>query len=353
MNSQEKPLTPEDCDLRDFAFMPLDVLRLRDSNLAASASGEEFRAAVLLWCTSWHQVPAGSLPNDDAQLSQFAGFGRVIKEWKKVKTRALHNWRLCSDGRYYHPVVAEKANEAWMAKLKQRWVTECARIKKHNDRHKTNIEKPSFEDWLSLGCPQGQILSVPRDKPPVSPKCPSGNALQGTEIGTGIGTETEVINNNTCDLTATDARNDSALLSSGPPKPDARKIPDRTHEQVRCSEIAVLLRQRGAALTHADPRVIGWASTGVTDTQLLQALDTAKAQREEQNNASPINAGYLDSILQSQKRKLASHARGHDRPLTQAEKRSQVAAYQFRNLPEYQQHGNESQIIDITPDSES
>lgn len=303
MNSQEKPLTPEDCDLRDFAFMPLDVLRLRDSNLAASASGEEFRAAVLLWCTSWHQVPAGSLPNDDAQLSQFAGFGRVIKEWKKVKGRALHNWRLCSDGRFYHPVVAEKANEAWMAKLKQRWATECARIKKHCERHNVTIKRPDFDEWLSLGCPQGQVLSVARDNPRVSPQCHPGNPLQGTGIGTGIGTGTETNNDDTCDLASSEKK-----------KPDESSSPHRSHEQVRCSEIAVLLRQRGAALTHADPRVIDWAKTGVTDTQLLQALDTAKAQREEQGDTKPINAGYLDSILRSQREKAERPKKPKDPP---------------------------------------
>lgn len=42
------PLTPQDCDLRDFSFMPLDVVRLRDSTLAIKATGEEFRAAVLV-----------------------------------------------------------------------------------------------------------------------------------------------------------------------------------------------------------------------------------------------------------------------------------------------------------------
>lgn len=352
MNSQEKPLTPEDCDLRDFAFMPLDVLRLRDSNLAASASGEEFRAAVLLWCTSWHQVPAGSLPNDDAQLSQFAGFGRVIKEWKKVKSRALHNWRLCSDGRYYHPVVAEKANEAWMAKLKQRWATECARIKKHNERHKTNIEKPSFEDWLSHGCPQGQILSVPRDNVGLSPECHRGNGLQGTGIGTETGTETNINNNDVSDLANTEARNDSASSSCDPPKSNNPAIPERSATQVRAVEISVMLRERGAKVQPGQPQLLDWASTGVTDAQLLTALEQAQAQRHEKNDPSPINAGYLDSILNSQKRKARTNARGHDRPLTQAEKRSQVAQFQFRNLPE-NRNASESNIIDVTPADES
>lgn len=32
--------------------------RLRDSDIATKAKGDEFRCAVLLWCAAWHQVPA-------------------------------------------------------------------------------------------------------------------------------------------------------------------------------------------------------------------------------------------------------------------------------------------------------
>ena len=41
------PLTPPDCDLRDFGFMPVDVVRLRDSHAAALPDAEAFRACVL------------------------------------------------------------------------------------------------------------------------------------------------------------------------------------------------------------------------------------------------------------------------------------------------------------------
>lgn len=111
-----EPLVPAHIDLRDFPFMPLEVARLRDSAIVDEISGDEFRAAILLWCASWHQVPAGSLPNDPKQLSKFAGYGRVVTEWGKVAEGALYGWVECSDGRLYHPVVAEKAIEAWEKK---------------------------------------------------------------------------------------------------------------------------------------------------------------------------------------------------------------------------------------------
>lgn len=104
------PLVPADVDLRDFGFMPLHVGRLRDSDLMVLATGDEFRAAVLLWCFSWHQQPAASLPDDDRVLAARSGAGPA---WRKVKEMALRGFVKCSDGRLYHPVIAEVALDAW------------------------------------------------------------------------------------------------------------------------------------------------------------------------------------------------------------------------------------------------
>ena len=82
------PLTPSDCDLRDFGWMPLDVIRLRGSDLAVLATGDGFRAAVLLWCAAWHQVPTASLPKDDRLLANLAGYGRDMKGWAAVRDEA-------------------------------------------------------------------------------------------------------------------------------------------------------------------------------------------------------------------------------------------------------------------------
>jgi hypothetical protein len=113
LNERPQPPVPADVDLREFSWMSLDIRRLRDSDLAAVATGEEFRAAVLLWCAAWHQVPAASLPDDDRLLANLAGFGRDVDAWKAVREGALRGFALCSDGRLYHPVVAEKAMAAF------------------------------------------------------------------------------------------------------------------------------------------------------------------------------------------------------------------------------------------------
>ena len=115
-----EPLTPPDCDVRSFPYMPLDVARLRDSDLAALPDPEARWANVIGWAASWHQVPAASLPNDDAALARLLGYGRDVAAWAKVRAAGgLRGWLPCSDGRLYHPVVAEKALAAWAKRRKQ------------------------------------------------------------------------------------------------------------------------------------------------------------------------------------------------------------------------------------------
>lgn len=172
------PLTPADCDLQDFPYMPLHVARLRDSDLAAESSPEACWYAVLLWAASWHQIPAASLPDNDATLARLIGLGRDVRTFRKHKDQAMHGFVLCDDGRFYHPVVAEQARVAWEGKLQQRWRTECARIKKHNQRHGTHLPLPTYEDWLAAGGIEHCPPLVPETVPGDEGACPPGQSLQ-------------------------------------------------------------------------------------------------------------------------------------------------------------------------------
>lgn len=111
--------------------MPLDVVRLRDSDLATVSSGDEFKAAVLLWSAAWHQVPAGSVPKDERWLARHSGAGPL---WKKVREEALRGFVECADGRLYHRVVCEKVNEAWASKLERREKDEHDKERKRKER---------------------------------------------------------------------------------------------------------------------------------------------------------------------------------------------------------------------------
>jgi hypothetical protein len=164
------PLVPAEVDLRDFGFMPLDVLRLRDSDLAALAGGDAFKAAVLLWCVAWHQVPAASLPKDDRLLARHSGAGA---SWRKVKEEALRGFVECSDGRLYHTTIAEKAREAWAAKATQRARTAAATAAREAKRREQQAER------------DGQ-RNDPRNVERDDQRDVERNVVQG--IGTGTGT---------------------------------------------------------------------------------------------------------------------------------------------------------------------
>lgn len=171
------PPLPASVDLREFPYMPLEVARLRDSETSVRTKGDEFRCAVLLWCVSWHQVPAASLPDDDVLLADFAGFGRAVREWKRVKAGALRGFTRCADGRLYHGVVAAIAITSWGSLLKGRHYRECVRIKKYNQRHPNEkLSMPTFELWISQTCPEAipylsrwTRVHVPGDASDVSP----------------------------------------------------------------------------------------------------------------------------------------------------------------------------------------
>lgn len=164
------PFVPQGCDLRDFVFMPLDVRRLLTSETWLEAADEPKvgHAAMCLWCEAWHQVPAASLPDNDKVLARLAMCSP--DEWARVKGRVLRSWVKCSDGRLYHPVVAEKARESWGRKLAQRQRTQKAteaRMKGSRERRNENRDDVRDEN---------------RDD--------ARNVHQGTGTGTGTGKKT-------------------------------------------------------------------------------------------------------------------------------------------------------------------
>ena len=209
MTGLPAPLTNPNCNLTDFPFMPLDVARLRNSELATLETPESCWAAVMLWCASWHEVPAASLPDNEKYIASKAGYmlrGNIDPKWKKIREGALRGFIKCSDGRLYHDVVAAKARDAWLGKLKQRWKSECERVRKHNQRNEIKLEPPTFEEYLSTLSPddvpqdiatlsRGTKPNVPQDSPPLSQGCPEQNQSIEKGIGTERGTGIEILNN--------------------------------------------------------------------------------------------------------------------------------------------------------------
>lgn len=178
-----EPMTPPDCDLRDFAFMPLEVRRLLTSETWVLGNAEEKVAALMLWMESWHQVPAASLPDNDRMLAHLSGAGA---RWPKVAAHALRGWVKCSDGRLYHAVVAEKARDAFSKKEKQRERSRkanAARWGAHSpgDAQGEHKEQEGEPDGV-LGASHKDAASIPQGVQQASRNDPKG---QGEGEGEG------------------------------------------------------------------------------------------------------------------------------------------------------------------------
>lgn len=321
------PLVRPDVDLTDFPYMPLDVRRLRDSGLASKVSGDAFRAAVLLWCASWHQVPAASLPDDDEELASLAGygFGSGVRDWRKIRAGALRGWVKCSDGRLYHGVVAEKANEAWTSKLQHRHRRECERLKKMGQRLDIKPVYPSFEEWIEHRartgsdrwpdpkCPEGQPSNVPRDTPPESrgtdPTCPKNvpNPVPGDSVSKGKG-EGE----------GRERERDTPSLRSGASRAPAREPPGPTLAGQACR----LMREAGAsAVNPSDPRLLQLLSQGVTPQQLG---DLVAELREAKG---PPKSAYVLATMEGRLRDAAAMPQHPPGTAQRASERRSGSAY--------------------------
>jgi hypothetical protein len=285
--------------------MPLDVARLRDSDLAIQVGAEEFRAAVLLWCAAWHQVPAASLPDDDKALAALAGYGRVVAEWRKHREGALYGWVKCDDGRLYHPVVAEKARDAWQAKHKHAHDKLMDRVRKVNkQREQQQLPPwivPSLEDWIAAGFPLESELFPAEStdgsggKIQKTQKRSAGNPLEKALKGEGQGEGYKKEEAAAASLTP-------ARVHEGDPSPpplDGDKTPEE-----KAMSVAVWLRRREQArgkqprgTNSNDPRIRAWIEADATGLELLDAYNQAVLDREATGDQGPITPGFLDIFV--------------------------------------------------------
>lgn len=95
----------------------------------------------------------------------------------------------------------------------------------------------------------------------------------------------------------------ASAAAADPTNPSESEAPEvvRADEAVtaidRAIELTAMLRRRGASVQASDPRVRAWAVHGVSDAQVLTALETAQQRRADRGTAQPVNAGLIDAIL--------------------------------------------------------
>lgn len=294
MTGLPEPLTPADCNLRGLPFMPLMVAQVMQSETFALSSGDEFKAAFTLWCASWLEVPAASLPNDDRMLE----FLSRAKSWKKVKNMALRGWMLCADGRLYHAVLAEQAVDAW----------EKRTVYREKEDGKSDRQRRWREQCKQLAA-QLRTLGV------VPPKGASLEALrnlleaQGVDDQTSTNVDAGVDGRDAGEMPKTGTVKGQGQLTSKAEASGSSTVPDRdedrglpplpTRETPPLSDdpaiqLAVHLRRQGVNAQFTHPAVQDWVKAGIDFAFLDAAVRTA---RERLGETAKIQPNYLVPIV--------------------------------------------------------
>lgn len=189
--SRPDPLVPKDVDLRHLPFMSLDVARLMESETWIIAADVPFmgHALISLWCAAWHEVPAGSLPANPRILARKAH--RSLEQLEELIAQGLmQGWVLCSDGRFYHPVVCEKALEAWnrtMAYRRGAKVGAAASVASRRAKAKQTANEPPTDPERTVEKPQTEPERTADDLPTDRSEPASEQATDSQQEGEGEG----------------------------------------------------------------------------------------------------------------------------------------------------------------------
>ncbi|WP_052736103.1 DUF1376 domain-containing protein [Aquincola tertiaricarbonis] len=263
------PLVPAEVDLTGYGFLPLQHQRVMQSTLFAKSTGDEFKAAFALWCASWAEKPAGSLPNDEEMLEYLSR----AKAWKKVRVRAMHGWLLCSDGRLYHPVLAPLAIDAWARREEFREVKENQQTRQ--DRWRQRVKDLS-QQLRDLGCtpPRNANLHTletmlrdaqasRRDGAETSTRDAAEMALTGTETGT--------------ETVKTKARS-PAQAAARAPGDDPETV---GHTPTPAGAVCRALRAAGVASTNpSHPTLATLLAAGATVEEFVDAVPSARDKND-------------------------------------------------------------------------
>lgn len=262
------PLVPPEVDLRGMPWMPLDTVRLIDSDLFALSTGDEFKAAVALWCKSWTQVPAASLPNDDRILAHLSG---TASRWKRVKATCMRGWVLCDDGRYYHPVIAEKAMEAWKEReeFQDRQENELTRLQNFRAEHKA-LRKALRAHGIVL--PFDTKIDVLRERVALLPET-------HPETGTETKTETEMFQDgNACNAPAMAKTGTGTGIYQERERETRAPADAPPIEPTQAGTACRLMRDAGCARTNpSHPDLLAALTEGVTPETLRDTASEAIA----------------------------------------------------------------------------
>lgn len=156
--AQDAPY-PADTKAKGWRF-ELDYERIEQSDTWVLASPEMRPWLLMLWMTAWKQVPCGTLPANDELVA--ARIGMDLRVFRANRDILMRGWFLASDGRLYHPVIAEQVLNLVALRNK-----EATRKQAYRDKKNQSLasESPTGQHWDSNGIPVGATLPEPEPEP--------------------------------------------------------------------------------------------------------------------------------------------------------------------------------------------
>lgn len=163
MSELPDPLVPSTCTMAGNDWFPLHFDRLRKSKWWRRATDLARARNIMLWGEAYKQVPAGSLPDDDDELAEAAGFGMDVETFIAAKAEIMAPWVLCNDGRWYHPTVCEVVLDAW-ERTSERRKRAAEKKRAQREQVRGQIGKAPRVPAPTADVPEDTAI-VPRDTP--------------------------------------------------------------------------------------------------------------------------------------------------------------------------------------------
>lgn len=157
---------PADTRAKGWRF-ELDYEQIEQSSTWALAGPEARPWLLMLWMTSWRQVPCGSLPAEHEVIA--AMIGMTPKTWAKVGPVLLRGWSQADDGRLYHATISQRVLEMLDYRAKQAKRVADFKLRQREERAANALptsEQPASNDTGTGTGTVKDISSATHSHPP-------------------------------------------------------------------------------------------------------------------------------------------------------------------------------------------
>ena len=140
----------------------IDWQRIRASKTWRLCPADQRNHLLRLWLESWNEYPCGSWEDDDELIA--AAIDVPVRVFLAHKDILMRGWRRHSDGRFYHPFIAEKVLQMvgsrkstakrvaeWRNKKNQQLAHDVTRYQHVSNATEKEKEKEKEKDLESIG----------------------------------------------------------------------------------------------------------------------------------------------------------------------------------------------------------